>query len=149
MMNETIRKRMVFASLVLAIIYGGLNLLPFKEKKTSPSGLSTVAALKADQVKPLASSLINVDSMAVLNWGRDPFQVIPQKTPGKTTGRKSGLGWHLSGILFSGNSPIAIINKKIVRTGDTVDKAKVIRIDRKQVILEYKGRKQTLTVSRG
>lgn len=148
-MKEKVRKKLVFASLGFAIFYGAVNFLPFKEDAAKPAGLSGEVRLKADQVKHPEQTLINIDSTTELNWGRDPFQVRQNRMPVKRAGEKPIPRWHLSGILYSGNNPMAIINKKMVRTGDTVDRAKVISIERKQVVLEHKGRKHTLSVSRG
>lgn len=146
-MNEKFRKGLVFASLGFALIYGAANLIPSKEDRSKQLSLSEVTQLEANRITPEAGSLINADSMASLSWGSDPFRGRQKESSVKTNGRKSGIGWHLSGILYSGNNPAAIINKKMVRIGDVVDKAKVIKIERKQVTLEYKGRRQTLSVS--
>jgi hypothetical protein len=45
--------------------------------------------------------------------------------------------------------PLAYINGCLVRQGDTVQNAEVVKIEKNAVILEYKGDRFEISVSRG
>ena len=53
------------------------------------------------------------------------------------------------GIVYSENNPMAIINNKSLFIGDKINKARVVDISRKNVTLDYNGKKITLTVAKG
>jgi len=52
----------------------------------------------------------------------------------------------LSGIVFGGGNPFAVINDKIVEEGDRIAEAKVVRIEKNRVTLHFEGEKITLTL---
>lgn len=151
-MSESTRKKVIMGLLVVAIIWGYNNLKPESKEKTSSkrADVTTVAPAQAPAVKstPAAPKLVNIEKKALEPWGKDPFRVekSTRRTAGKTPRAK---GWQLSGILFNDQAPVAIINNQRVKTGDVVDNAKVLRIDRKAVMLEHNGTKMTITVTKG
>ncbi|MCK4574027.1 MAG: general secretion pathway protein GspB [candidate division Zixibacteria bacterium] len=44
---------------------------------------------------------------------------------------------------------MAIINNRPVKTGDTINDARVVQIDKKEVVLEHKGKRIRLTIAKG
>jgi len=70
--------------------------------------------------------------------------VSPQLAKGGATFAPSKL--KLSGIMLSENEPVAIINNKIVRKGDTIDGATVVSIDEQQARLAYLGEEFVLSI---
>jgi type II secretory pathway component PulC len=92
--------------------------------------------------------LVNVEQQAKEPWGADPFRVKARS--GKKNGKaRKKPRWQLSGILYNNQHPVAIINKRQVRTGETINDAKVLKIDKKAVTLEHNGKQMTLTVTKG
>jgi len=147
-MNESIRKKIVFIALFLAIAWGFYNFLPNKNTKpqpqvTSPStlGLHPVAQISA------VEKTIKVAEMKNKSWGDDPFRAIGKKT---SYGPKSEEPrWKLTGIVYNSVKPLAIVNGKSVTVGESLGTAKVIEIRHKSVILEQSGERVTLTVFKG
>ena len=56
----------------------------------------------------------------------------------------AGTRFTLSGILMGPGGTAAIINDHSVRAGETIDGARVLRIDRFSVVLDVAGRQLTL-----
>lgn len=72
---------------------------------------------------------------------RDPMQY------GSVTVARSDIeGLVVKGIVFSENKPSAIINGKIVRQGDIVSGATIIKINRNNVEFEFEGKRWTRQV---
>ena len=72
---------------------------------------------------------------------RDPFKCYFPKTEiGKTRATVSReLGkLHLAGVIWGGKMPLAIINDKIYRVGESLSGIKIIEINKTGVLLKYK-----------
>jgi hypothetical protein len=76
---------------------------------------------------------------------RDPVRdiFVPGGTLGTDEKAQSGAGdsvslasLKLKGVVAGGRSPLALINDQFVRTGDSVDGYRVVRIDKKEVLLD-------------
>ena len=151
-MSENTRKKVVYACFVIAVIYGSYNLLmgddqpqmTYKQQQAT----SVSAAIHSAAPPPSSPELIVTDDMISAPWGADPFRARVTSANALSP-RPNDLAWVLDGIVYSDRSPMAIINKQMVRSGDTVDKARVIAIGRKTATLEHKGKQFTLTVSKG
>ena len=72
---------------------------------------------------------------------RDPMQY-----GSITTAQSSIEGLAVRGIVFSKDRPSAIINGKIVRQGDIISGATIIKINRNNVEFEFKGKRWTRQV---
>ncbi len=143
-MNEKTRQRIVFACLGLAIVWGTLNFGKSKKPISVPEP-KTIKALEASTTTRTAQALIDVEQYEKEAWGKDPFRHYRKKkeiTP-------VTLSWNLSGIVYSPDNQIAVINNKTVRVGDRVDQARVIQIKKDQVLIEHHGSPVTLTVTKG
>jgi type II secretory pathway component PulC len=149
-MSEAKRKKIVYLALVAAIIYGAVNFWPNqpeapKEYKTiAPLTAQQIALQKASRTANVAIDFARYDS---LQWGGDPFRA-DQKVTNKVTRRKTTT-FELSGIIYSPDYPLAVINRKTVGVGDKVDNARVKKIEKTKVILDHNGTELTLTVNRG
>ncbi|UCG62050.1 MAG: hypothetical protein JSV52_01795 [Candidatus Zixiibacteriota bacterium] len=150
-MSESTRKKIIFGILIVAIIWGYNNLKSTPKNPAAKSGatptVDTGTPVQEAPAVPTAPKLVNIEQKAREPWGKDPFRVqhsarYSQRTPEKPK-------WQLSGILYNSQAPVAIINNKPVKAGDTINSARVLRIDRKSVMLEYNGSKMTLTVTKG
>lgn len=149
-MNEKIRKGMVWGSLVGATLYGAYNFSgPDEATSYRQDQLKTIAPLPAQATEKTVRQFIDVEEKAKAEWGTDPFRA---KKPRKTRSvkvQRAEAEWILSGILYNSSQPLAVINKRTVKAGDTIDRARVIQIDRKKVLLEYKGSRFELRVTKG
>ena len=123
-MSEKLRRKVVYACLVLAVIWGVYN-IEFEED-TAPEAQAQTSG--AEIIKPQETesvSLKAIEEKKTLAWGQDPFRTTI------TTRRSQSAGqWVLSGILYNKTAPLAYINAQPVRVGDTVDRAKVIKIEK-------------------
>ncbi len=150
-MTESTRKKVVVGVLVVAVIWGYSNLKPNSDSKpTAKRDTKTVVQPQApaEQQNTVTPKLVRVEQKAKEPWGEDPFRV--EKKHNRTS-RKANkvINWTLSGILYNSHSPIAIINRQQVKNGDTVDDARVLKIDKKAVTLEHNGKQMTITVTKG
>lgn len=149
-MNEKIRKAMVWGLLVCATIYGAYNFSgPDQTTSFQQDQPRTVAALPAQATEQTVEQFIDVEEKAKAAWGTDPFRAKKVRKAQSVKVQRDEPEWFLSGILYNNSQPLAVINKRTVKTGDTVDRARVIQIKRKKVLLEYKGSRFELTVTKG
>ena len=150
-MTEQNRKKIVYIIFILAIIYGAVNLYPNKDDKQNKANSGNTAQLENAQNIITQYALKNkLDTLSIQNkkWGIDPFHALNQKISQKTYFRNN-TQLILSGIIYNDYNPVAIINKKSLRVGDKVENAKIIKINKKDVILEENGKNVTLTISKG
>jgi len=146
-MNEQNRKKIVNVALVFAIIYGVYTFWPSNSPVGENEKFKTIKPIAGtNQIQPSGDNFIDVDSLANIPWGADPFR---SKTATPTMTKTSNINWVLTGIIFNEANPMAIINKKTVGIGDIIDRATVIAINRKDVTLEHKGKMHTLAVTKG
>lgn len=149
-MSEAKRKKIVYLALVAATIYGAVNFWP--SKPTPPTEYKTIAPLTAQQValhqaKQKAAPAIDFARYDSLPWGGDPFRAKPKTK--RTTNHRQTISYELSGIIYSPDYPLAVINRKTVGVGDKVGNARVKTIEKTKVILDHNGTELTLTVNRG
>jgi hypothetical protein len=149
-MTERTRKRIVYLMLVAAIAYGVYNFMPDRRAivvhPTDESSSMAAGGITGDSVLTPDLSAIKA-----LPWGRDPFgarkkyAVAPQTT---TLGTVRPV-WTVTGIIYSSRNPMAIISGATVGVGDMVNQARVVRIEKKKVTLEYNGSRFDIFVTRG
>ncbi len=141
------RQKIVYAVAVLTAVWGLYNFLGDANKKTipNPEQLKTVAK-KTATYKPADS--VDIDEYNKLAWGRDPFYRSVDENKKPTGEPVQTPGWILSGILWDETNPSAVINKKIVRHGDIVNGAKVVRIHKNLVTLEKDNLEFTLNIKK-
>jgi hypothetical protein len=155
-MNDNLRKKVVFAILPLAIFWAVFN-YPSKETSPQPPIAAATISAKTPQVAPSVQATVrstpavDVEARRRQPWGDDPF-----RSPGHFSPRQSGgndestsLAWALAGIVYSDQSPIALVNSHMVGVGDKVGSATVVAIDRESVTLEYQGRSIILKLHKG
>ena len=160
-MNERVRKMLVYLTLPIAVVWGAYNLssgdkpesraastaqgtadLGTADIGTADAGPATIAA-----VNPQTDGrMINVEDRENQAWGQDPFRCYRITRSGAIA---QSVDWTLRGILYNSSDPVAYINRQAVRVGDTVDKATVKAINRRSVIIDYRGREIELSVNKG
>ena len=137
-MDAKKRRLYVFIVLVAVSIWGYYNIFDKADKKPDliEDEELTDVARPAAAPRPVA---IDYDEYSSKDWGSDPFfrgkvekQEIVEIEPEK-------MYWFLGGILYSDNNPAAVINKRVVCKGDVIDGARVVEINRNDVVLEKDG----------
>ena len=142
-MTEKTRKKIVYLALVAAVIWGAYNFSGHRGT-TEITAPGTIQPATAGPAHAHAGQLPNTSIEADRPWGSDPFRL---KRDGTVS--RSGPSWVLTGIIYNQTSPLAYINRKAVREGETIDSATVLKIERKSVTLKYQGNEFTIRVSRG
>ena len=143
-MSESTRKKIVYLALVAAIVWGGYNLYG-PHRKPVAQGTPTIQPVSAAIANAAATAPAGIEQRASAAWGRDPFRTIRYTGPRQSR----SVRWVVTGIVYNDTSPLAYVNRKAVRKGDTIDDATVVNIDRKSVTLEYQGDRIEITISKG
>lgn len=158
-MNESTRKKLMYGTLVAAILFGAYNFM--QPRKHAPGQTSDAAVQTADVVAgagTLQAKTIDVAQKQAEPWGRDPFRAgsSPSNIPSASAAPRKAVVpavpipiWRLSGIIFNSKQPLALINGKMVGVGDQVDQARVSKIDQTKVTIIYNGTQIDLHVTKG
>jgi len=86
-----------------------------------------------------------LDKMLVYHKGRrDPF-VVPVKTKEKSLPIQPPK-LVLKGIAWDKTEPLALINGQVVKEGNTIGGARILKIDFDRVVVRYRGKKFTFTL---
>jgi len=141
-MNEATRKKILYVVLALAVVWGVTN-IDRGTGKTKSKAAQSVATPKPALSAKTGLESINIDEHLARPWGIDPFR-IKHQAPAQRQAKQ--MNWILTGIVYNSSAPLAFINKKTVGIGDTIDGAKVVKIEKKQVSLQHDGRTITLKV---
>lgn len=142
------RKRIVIMLGIGALALVVLWRLPGKKHADTPQIESSVAP-GVPVVAATAAKPASVDSIAVIlrsAWGSDPFRGGTTRGSFETADNPL---WVCRGILYSDQIPMAYVNNRLVKVGDQVDEARVVSIEKHQVVLDYRGARINLTVTRG
>jgi len=81
---------------------------------------------------------------------RDPFRSlrkekqIKEQLPQKQIQEKPLPTLTIQGIVWGGASPQAIINNKVVKIGDTIDKVQIVDINKSAIIVSFENRQYNL-----
>jgi len=155
-MSDSLRKKIVFATLPLAILWAVFS---YPSKKTTPqpgvpeATVSAQTPVIAPSVPAPTKPALAIDVEAKRNepWGDDPFRSLGHysRRQADDNGEPTSLAWALAGIIYSDNNPIALVNSHMVGVGDRIGSATVVAIDRESVTLEYQGRTITLKLNKG
>jgi hypothetical protein len=141
------RQKFVYTISIIVAIWGLYNFLGDSKKPSKPTPVPDIMSQKT-VVTSKAIKPANLDEYSDLEWGKDPFYWSRKETVKKETKKTASLGWTLGGILYNDQNPTAVINKKIVRHGDIVNGARVIKIEKKDVTLEKDRVQFTLNIEK-
>jgi type II secretory pathway component PulC len=147
-MSDSLRKKIVFVAFIAVAIWGYTNFRGSHQGPKPQESIVTGNEQAPDIRVNTPSRPVNIEEKSREPWGIDPFHLITIPAT-KESQPSAGLYWQLSGIIYTNQSQVAIINEKPVQIGETIDNAKVISIDKDQVVLEADGVRMTLTVSQG
>ncbi|MFQ6066201.1 MAG: hypothetical protein ACE5K3_02845 [bacterium] len=149
--------RVVTILVVLAIAMVGLwlwvlGIVPIKKKvrqgikrpvtgKVSPEELRKKAEQIALSLSDWLEKKEKIDKMLVYRQGwRDPL-LLPVKKKVKKNLPLQPPKLVLKGIAWDETQPLALINDLVVKEGDTVEGARIVRIDFDGVAVRYRGKK--------
>jgi len=142
-MNEKTRKKIVFAALFIAVIWGLFNYeWPTRPETTDVAPATAPSVARVTLQNALSPEI--VEEKTNRNWGPDPFRI----NNGKRVSKQGG-NWVVTGILYNTTAPLAYINSTPLRIGDTIDNARVVGIERTHVVLKYNGRDHKIYFSEG
>ena len=80
-------------------------------------------------------------------WGkRDPFEIGAKWAPSGPKGTDRFSGYRITGIVCAPQGCKAVVNDRVVRPGDDVDGARVVRITRSGIDLEKGGESRFIPV---
>ncbi len=158
-MTEARRKKLMYGILVVAVIWGGWNFSRPRTISLPVADQSIVAAVTAEptSVRPVP---VDLDEKRTETWGRDPFRSSsyrarsipssPSSTAVVSDQRSlTKSSWSLTGVIDNGTTPLAFINGKMVKVGDLVDQARVVKIEKHKVTLSHNGSQFSLQVNKG
>lgn len=149
-MSDGLRKKIIYASLPLALVWAVWNLSGKKANAPEPIPVETVQLDSLLTVVKAEPSTIGLDYRENAPWGRDPFgSPSTSDAAQKPSGGAEKLAWVLAGIVYSNQQPMALINSRMVKVGDRVGEATVVAIDKQSVTLEHQGQRIRLTLSKG
>lgn len=169
-MSEKNRRIALVIILILTVIWAGYN-YPFGSKRNRPQALAdssqtaltqtpqaqtptrtrlnetTGATRAAGAPAPILDSLWGVpeEELALREakpWPRDPF--YKRHKTKKFRKKQSKRSYKLKAIIYSADSPSAYLNGRVVRQGDNVSGATVIKISRNSVTLRIGQEYQTI-----
>lgn len=149
-MKEATRKKIVYCLFVVGLIWGGYNLVDRREPLSDTDEAGRIDAIPSHMSAETPQSRAELgEGFRDTGWGEDPFRPRVLNARRAVPTEETPPQWTLSGIVYSGDSPMAVINGRAVREGDSIDGAQVVRVERRNVILDHEGRRITLTVSKG
>ena len=80
-------------------------------------------------------------------WGkRDPFEIGTKWAPSGPKGSDRFAGYRITGIVCTAQGCKAVVNDRVVRPGDDVDGARVVRITKSGIDLEKGGESRFIPV---
>jgi hypothetical protein len=155
-MTEARRRQIMYGSLVVALFWGGWNFM-HPRKKAVPQQENVTAIPQTAPTSPNMVSQADIAAKQSEPWGRDPFRATSVRSAGSTvsttlSGQETKprlTGWSLTGIIDNGSTPLAFINGKMVKVGDLVDQARVVKIEKQKVTLSHNGTEIFLRVNKG
>jgi hypothetical protein len=146
-MNEKHRKMIVYIGAVICLSWTAYNYTPDMPEPLQPEQTPTNRPVISIQ-PVIEKDFVSLEDQHEKEWGRNPFRSWPGSKL-KNNENKNNLAWIVGGILYSPATPIAYINGRAVKTGDTIDGATIISINKMTVTLEHKGQTFTLSVNKG
>ncbi|MFH1687134.1 MAG: hypothetical protein ABIE70_06375 [bacterium] len=151
-MSEATRTKVLMAVAAVVVVWGIFNFGGKSDKIGVQPGSSPTYAPPPEVVAvepPVTGLDTDIDSIRALPWGEDPFRAAGRQSASTAQGEAAPPEWLLSGIIYNSANPMAVINSRPVAVGDIVNDARVVDIQRTAVVVENRGNRITLTVSKG
>ena len=149
-MSEGLRKKIIYATLPLALIWAVWNFAGKSAKDAEPAPSPTMQLDSMLTVVKSEPATVGLDYRNDAPWGRDPFgnrsTADADQRPSPSSEK---LAWVLAGIVYSNHQPMALINSRMVKVGDRIGEATVVAIDKQSVTLDHQGQRIRLTLNKG
>jgi hypothetical protein len=131
--------------LVVTAVFAASQLAPKKNISEKPS-VADEAVTKPAAVSSKGEGLPVLPSVIFQQPPGNAATLRPADQPSARAEEKKPAAseFVLNGIMYLEGSPRAIINDSMVEAGDTVDGARVVKIDKRNVLLEYNGAQLSL-----
>lgn len=152
------RTLILLAVTILAALVLGYNLL-FGKKGPRPgkksSNVPTVAEVLAARPSPSRSPGMPAGTPTRRlapppppnqPWGRDPFAIQESRLPATPKAVVQFSGFKITGVVWGPEGYRALVNDRVVRVGDQVDGARIVRITKKGVEILKDGETLFLTL---
>lgn len=133
MNNKQIRDLSIAVVLLAVLIVMVLGRI---RPRVSPAVTPAVAPVAANDLSFLETARQDEKRRAAQEevwsreWGRDPFVLT------ETAGAGGGLSFKLTGVVWDEIDPIAVIDQKLYRVGETVEGYRIVKIHQSSVELE-------------
>jgi hypothetical protein len=138
-MNEKVRKYIVFSLLPVAVIWAYFN-IGDRTKDAEEKNDYNESIVENNDMAENYSPTFDREKYSLKPWGRDPFARKSGTGQAPTMTNPTEAAWNLSGILINNYDACAVINEKLVRSGDKVDGATVESIGKDMVTINKDGR---------
>jgi len=139
----------IVIGLALVLVTLGYFRFAHKKPKRSPNAAPSSATTPVTQFKfsqpekanlkntQRRESVVRESTRAVIRDIFAPLKSLPRASRLSTKGASSNRGssLQLKGVIVGGKNPIAIINDKLVRTGERIGDYTVVRVEKKEVFL--------------
>ncbi|MCM2271538.1 MAG: hypothetical protein NDJ18_03160 [candidate division Zixibacteria bacterium] len=150
------RQKIMYGILVVALLWGGWNMTHPRKRTVPPQDTSAPISEATSTAQPTISTEVAA-SLEARPWGRDPFSTSSARYNAETTLRQPAkrstetraVSWSLTGIIDNGATPFAFINGRMVKVGDLIDQARVVKIEKQKVTLSHNGNEILLRVNKG
>lgn len=158
--SEKIKLYLVIGLALVFVILAYFRFAGTKSNDGEDMGSSVIAPVEQVQVdtpktETKSPKICNYREPAVHEYIqtaiRDIFSPLadPKKTqhqPNEQNSRNTGSSLKLAGTIVGGERPIALINDQFVRTGDWVGEFRVVKIGKKDVLLDSGDQKMALEI---
>ncbi|MFH1354972.1 MAG: hypothetical protein ABIH19_02355 [Candidatus Omnitrophota bacterium] len=122
----------ITSALVLVFVLVWARTIKVMKKRKTPKpklASSLIVPQSASLAQPTASGVQDITPEEVLSWGKCPFSGKVYSSVEKTSGVE------LSGIIWDEETPMAVINDKILLVGESIGQNTVLSIEKEKVTL--------------
>jgi hypothetical protein len=126
------------------VFVGGKKPRSARKAADPPAVARAVEMAKAAQKAPAVPTATGARNLAPppppdQPWGRDPFAIDQKRLPRNAKAGNEFAGFKITGVVWGPQGYQALVNDHVVRVGDQVNGARVVRITKEGVKLEKNG----------
>ena len=149
-------KRGVIILVVLALVLVGLwvwvlGIVPLKKRAREPTEKPVTGEMSPEELRKKAEETVlslsdwlekqeKIDKMLVYQEGRRDPLLLTVKKKEETSLPSQSPKLALKGIAWDETEPLALINDLLVKEGDTIEGARIVKIDFDRVVVRYRSK---------